>query len=151
MTELLERAVEALRRLPPETQDALARVLLQWADDDASIVWLSADEEETLRASSLEAEGGGFATGDEIRAILGEPGSARPGYARRAAEELDQVLSYIEGRSSKGARHFKARIQTAIDLITSYRHSGQLTSRPGLRRVVDTVRHAARGLPSLPD
>jgi plasmid stabilization system protein ParE len=151
MTELLERAVDALRRLPPETQDALARILLQWVEDDASIVWLSADEEETFRASSLEPEGGGFATGDEIRAILGEPGSAKPTYTRRAAEELDQVLSYIEGRSSKGARHVKARIQAAIDLIASYPHSGQPTSTHGLRRVVDAVRRAARGLSSLPD
>jgi hypothetical protein len=38
VTELLERAVEILRGLPPETQDALARILLQWAADDPSIV-----------------------------------------------------------------------------------------------------------------
>ena len=49
MTELLERAVEALRSLSPETQDELARVLLQWLEDDPPIAWLSAKEEETLR------------------------------------------------------------------------------------------------------
>jgi hypothetical protein len=97
VTELLERAVEILRSLPPETQDALARILLQWAEDDPSLMWLSADEDETFRASSLEPEPGQPATDDEIRAILGEPGSVRPGYTRRAAEELEQVLSYIEG------------------------------------------------------
>jgi hypothetical protein len=109
MTELLERAVEALRRLPPETQDALARILLQWAEDDPSIVWLSADEEETSRASSLEPEGGGFATGDEIRAILGEQGSAKPRYVRRAAEEFENVLSYIEGALRRRPRFPSAR------------------------------------------
>jgi toxin ParE1/3/4 len=91
-------------------------------------------------------------------------------YTRRAAAELDQVLSYIEGRSSKGAYHVKARIQAVIDLIAAYPQSGQLTSTLGLRRVVvhpfpyliiyavtddevviHRVRHAARGLSSIPD
>ena len=103
MTELLDRAVEALRGLPPETQDALARVLLQWFEDDPSTVWLSAEDEEKLRAASLEPEGGGFATNDEIRAILGEPGSMRR-YTRRAAEEFEHVLSYIEGVLRKRAQ-----------------------------------------------
>ena len=96
MTELLERAVEILRGLPPETQDALARILLQWAENDPSIVWLTPGEEESSRASSLEPKPGEFATDDEIRAILGEPGSVRLRYTRRAAEELEQVLWYIE-------------------------------------------------------
>jgi hypothetical protein len=97
VTELLEQAVEILRGLPPETQDALARALLQWAENDPSTVWLTPGEEESSRASSLEPEPGEFATDDEIRAILGEPASVRPRYTRRAAEELEQVLSYIEG------------------------------------------------------
>jgi plasmid stabilization system protein ParE len=57
-------------------------------------------------------------------------------YTRRAAEELDQVLSYIEGRSPAGAHRVKARIQAVIELIASHPQSGQLTSTPGLRRVV---------------
>jgi hypothetical protein len=69
MTELLERAVETMRGLPAETQDALARILLQIAGEDPSIVQLSADDEESLRASLLEVEQGEFATDDEIRAI----------------------------------------------------------------------------------
>jgi hypothetical protein len=97
VTELLERAVEILRGLPPETQDALAGILLQWAEDDPSAVWLTPGEDESSRASSLESKPGKFASDDEIRAILGEPGSVRPPYTRRAAEELEQILSYIEG------------------------------------------------------
>jgi hypothetical protein len=34
MTELLERAVEAVRQLPPEAQDEIARAMLRLADDD---------------------------------------------------------------------------------------------------------------------
>jgi hypothetical protein len=97
VTELLERAVEVLRALPPETQDALARKLLQWAENDASIVWLSPGEEESSRASSLEPEPSELPTDDEIRAILGEPGPVWREYTRRAAEEFEQALSYIQG------------------------------------------------------
>ena len=74
MTELLERAVETLRGLPPETQDALARILLQLTGDDPSIVRLSAEEEEFFKTSLLEAERGEFATDDEIRAIWAKHG-----------------------------------------------------------------------------
>jgi hypothetical protein len=97
VTELLERAVEILRGLPPERQDALAGILLRWADADASVAWLSPGEEESSRAASLEPEPGKFATDGEIRAILGEPGSVRPPFTLRAAEELEQFLSFIEG------------------------------------------------------
>jgi hypothetical protein len=45
----------------------------------------------------LEPELGEFVTDDEIRAILGEPESVRLRFTRRAAEELEQVRSYIEG------------------------------------------------------
>ena len=65
MTELLERAVETMRGLPAETQDALARILLELAGENPSIVQLSADDEESLRASLLEAERGEFATDEE--------------------------------------------------------------------------------------
>jgi hypothetical protein len=69
MTELLELAVNALRGLSPETQDALARILLQLAGDDTSVVRLSAEEEESFKASFLEADRGEFATDNEIKAI----------------------------------------------------------------------------------
>ena len=69
MTELLERAVQTLRGLTPETQDALARILLQLAGDDPSIVPLSPDEEASFKISFAEAERGEFATDDEISAI----------------------------------------------------------------------------------
>ena len=74
MAELLERAVETMRGLPAETQDALARILLEFAGEDPSIVQLSADDEESLRASLLEAERGEFATDEEIRAIWAKHG-----------------------------------------------------------------------------
>jgi predicted transcriptional regulator len=74
MTELLERAVETMRGLPAETQDALARILLELAGEDPSLLQLSPDDEKSLRASLLEAERGEFATDEEIRAIWAKHG-----------------------------------------------------------------------------
>ncbi len=91
-------------------------------------------------------------------------------YTLRAAQELEQVLSYIDDRSPEGARRVKARIQAVIDLIASHPQSSQLTSTRRLRRVVvhpypylifyaatndevviHGVRHAARRPSSMPE
>jgi toxin ParE1/3/4 len=90
-------------------------------------------------------------------------------YTLRAAEELDQVLSYIDERSPRGAHQVRERIKTIVDLAL-HPHAGQLTDAPGLRRViahpypylifysatdnevvVQGVRHAARSPSSIPD
>ena len=57
-------------------------------------------------------------------------------YTLRAAEELDQVLSYIDGRSPRGAHQVRERIKTIVDLIALHPHAGRLTNSPGLRRVI---------------
>jgi toxin ParE1/3/4 len=91
-------------------------------------------------------------------------------YTLRAAEELDQVLSYIDERSPQGAHHVRTRIETILDLIALHPHAGQLTNIRALRRVVahpypylifytatdeevviHGVRHAARQPPSKPE
>jgi predicted transcriptional regulator len=74
MTELLEQAVQSLRALPPETQNALARILKQLVGDDPSIVRLSADEEASFQTSFAQAERGEFATEDDIKAIWAKHG-----------------------------------------------------------------------------
>jgi toxin ParE1/3/4 len=91
-------------------------------------------------------------------------------YTLRAAEELDQVLSYIDERSPRGAQQVRARIKTIVDLIALHPHAGQRTNTRGLRRVVvypypylifyaatndevviHGVRHAARQPSSMPE
>ncbi|MBV9287315.1 MAG: hypothetical protein JO288_05740 [Hyphomicrobiales bacterium] len=69
MTQLFDEAVQAVRGLPPETQDALARILIHLAGDDRSIVQLSAEEEASFNLSFAQAERGEFATEEEVRAI----------------------------------------------------------------------------------
>lgn len=91
-------------------------------------------------------------------------------YTLRAAEELDQVLSYIDERSPRGAHQVRERIKTIVDLIALHPHAGRLTDSPGLRCVVahpypylifysatetevvvQGVRHAARSPSFIPD
>ena len=57
-------------------------------------------------------------------------------YTRRAAKELDEVLSYIDERSPQGAANVKARIRAIVDLVALHPPAGRLTSRSGLRRIV---------------
>jgi len=74
MTELLEHAIKTLRGLPPETQDDLARVLLQLVGEDQPVIQLSAEEEASLEESLAQAERGEFATDEQVRAIWAKHG-----------------------------------------------------------------------------
>lgn len=69
MTQLLDQAFQTHRSLPPETQDALAQILLQLAGDDRSFVQLSAEEEAPFDLSFAQAERGEFATDEQVKAI----------------------------------------------------------------------------------
>jgi hypothetical protein len=75
MTQLLEYAVEALRALPPETQDALARFLLQFAGDHHQpLIQLTPEEEADLAEADAEVARGEFATDEQMRAIWAKHG-----------------------------------------------------------------------------
>jgi hypothetical protein len=69
MTDLLEQAVESVRALPAETQDALARILMQFAGVDQSVVELTAEEAASFDGSIAQEERGEFATDEQIGAI----------------------------------------------------------------------------------
>jgi predicted transcriptional regulator len=74
MTKLLQRAFETVSALPDETQDELARVLLQLAGFDQPPVELTPEEEAALEESIAQSERGEFATDEEIRAIWAKHG-----------------------------------------------------------------------------
>jgi hypothetical protein len=74
MTKLLEQAFEAARALPPQQQDELARLLLQFVGEDQPVIQLTADEESSLAASIAQAEQGEFASEDQVRAIWAKHG-----------------------------------------------------------------------------
>jgi predicted transcriptional regulator len=75
MTKLFERAVETVRGLPPETQDALARLVLQLArEDDRSPMAMSVDDQASFAESMAEAERGEFVSDQTIQAFWAKHG-----------------------------------------------------------------------------
>lgn len=74
MTKLLDQAVEAARVLPPEIQDALGRMLLQFAGEDQPPLQLTAEEEASFEESLAQAERGEFATDEQMHAIWAKHG-----------------------------------------------------------------------------
>lgn len=74
MTRLFEQAVEAVSALPDETQDDLARILLQLAGVDQPLYELTPEEAADIDGSLAEAERGEFATDDEVRAVWAKHG-----------------------------------------------------------------------------
>jgi hypothetical protein len=70
MTKLFERAVETVRGLPPETQEALARLVLQLTrEDDRSPIVMGVEDEAFFADSMAEAERGEFVSDQTIRAF----------------------------------------------------------------------------------
>jgi hypothetical protein len=74
MTKLLDQALEAVRVLPPDAQDDIARLVLQLARDDAEPVTLSPDERAAISASKAAAARGEFATDEQVRAAWANRG-----------------------------------------------------------------------------
>lgn len=69
MTELLEKAVEAVRQMPPERQDAIAHFLLDLTDDDAAEP-LDAEDRAAIEEGLAQIERGEFATEEEVAAVF---------------------------------------------------------------------------------
>ena len=75
MTQLLDKALEAMRNLPPDVQEDIARVILQLTgSDDAGVVALSDAEREAIAASKAAAARGEFATDEQVRATWAKYG-----------------------------------------------------------------------------
>ena len=75
MTKLLDQALAAARRLPPEAQDDIARVVLRLADaDDEPPVPFTPEEQAAVAASKAAAARGEFATDEQVRAVWAKHG-----------------------------------------------------------------------------
>lgn len=74
MTKLLDQALEAVRVLPPDAQDDIARLVLQLTRDDAELVALSPDEHAAISASKAAAARGEFAIDEQVRATWAKHG-----------------------------------------------------------------------------
>jgi hypothetical protein len=79
MTRLLEKALEAVRRLSADEQDEIARTILALVgtkdgDDDGEPVPLTPDERAAIARSKAAAARGEFATDAEVRAVWAKHG-----------------------------------------------------------------------------
>jgi hypothetical protein len=75
MTKLFEHAVETVRNLPPETQDALARIVLQLArENDLPPIAMSVEDEASFEESLAEAERDDFVSDEAIGAFWAKHG-----------------------------------------------------------------------------
>jgi DNA-binding TFAR19-related protein (PDSD5 family) len=70
MTELLEKAVEAIRKLAPETQDEIARAMLQLAEDDGEPEPIDPADLEAVLEGLAQAERREFASDAEVEAAF---------------------------------------------------------------------------------
>jgi hypothetical protein len=75
MTKLLDQALEAVRGLPPEVQDDIARVVLQLAgSEEVAPVALSPDERVAIGASKAASARGELATDEQVRSVWAKHG-----------------------------------------------------------------------------
>jgi predicted transcriptional regulator len=75
MTKLLDHALEAVRVLPPDEQDDIARVILQLAGrENTAPATLSSEERAAIDQSKAAAGRGEFATEDEVRTVWAKHG-----------------------------------------------------------------------------
>jgi hypothetical protein len=75
MTQLLDQAVETARALSPERQDDIARVVLAFAaEDEQSVLRMTAEELSSLEISRAQAARREFAADEEVRAVWAKHG-----------------------------------------------------------------------------
>ncbi|MGE5271341.1 MAG: hypothetical protein ACM3JG_16895 [Thiohalocapsa sp.] len=66
MTKLLEQALEAVRRLPPESQDEIARAMLHLADGEAAPEPVAAEHLNAVLEGLAQAQRREFVTDAEV-------------------------------------------------------------------------------------
>lgn len=69
MTDLLEKAMEALRKLPDDAQDAYAIALLDALGADGDVCQLTDDDRRAIENSKEQARRGEFVADDEMVAF----------------------------------------------------------------------------------
>jgi hypothetical protein len=75
MTKLLDDTLTAVRNLPPDEQDNIARAVLRLTGtDDEPPVALSVDERAAIDASKSAAARGEFASDEQVRAAWSKHG-----------------------------------------------------------------------------
>jgi len=75
VTKLLDQALQAARELPEDTQDDIARVVLQLAGlDEQATYFLTTEEQGAIDASIAAANRGDFASDEDVAAVWAKHG-----------------------------------------------------------------------------
>lgn len=74
MTTLMDKAIDALRHVPSDAQDDLARLVLQLTGNEQPPYVCTPEEDAELAVSEAEADRGEFATDEQVRAIWAKHG-----------------------------------------------------------------------------
>ncbi len=75
MTNLLDRGIDAARRLPPDAQEDIAGIVLHLArGDDEAPLPLKSEEEAAIEVSKAAAARGEFARDEVVRAVWAKHG-----------------------------------------------------------------------------
>lgn len=75
MTELLSRAFQELAKLPPERQDELAAMLLDFIVHEREEFELTPEQEAGLKEAIARADRGEFASQEEVDALFRKYGA----------------------------------------------------------------------------
>ena len=70
MTKLLDKALEAVRRLPPDSQDEIARAMLALSEDDGEVEPIDARHLPAVLEGLAQAKRRDFATDAELERIF---------------------------------------------------------------------------------
>lgn len=74
MTKLMEQALETARRLPPDMQDDLDRMVLSFVGGEPELVELTPGDVEAVRRSREEFARGDVASDEQVRAVWAKHG-----------------------------------------------------------------------------
>jgi hypothetical protein len=74
MTKLLDKALEAVRRLPPSSQDEIAHAMLTLAGDEAEPEGIDPAHLPAILESLAQSKRGEFATDEQVRAVWAKHG-----------------------------------------------------------------------------
>ena len=103
MTELLERAVAAVRGLPAAAQDEIGRLVLQLAGDDEPQIALSDDERAAISRSRAAVARRRICPGRTGVRSLGKARLVKVRYTFSALADLVEILNYEAARSTHQA------------------------------------------------
>jgi hypothetical protein len=70
MTKLLEKALEAVRRLPPDSQDEIARAMLTLSDNEHELEEVDVAHLPAILEGLAQAKRREFATDAEVEAVF---------------------------------------------------------------------------------